>query len=184
MILEMFGKLFFKYTKWEKKGDFPKHDKCIVIIAPHTSMSDFFIGKLFYASEKIKPKFIIKKEMFVFPFGYLLKAAGGIPIDRKKGVSVIDQMAEQFKNHDKFVLNITPEGTRKKTKNWKRGFYKIAEKTKVPLLVGYIDYEKKNIGIIKEFKPTGDVKRDMIEIKKLYKGVKGKNPENFTNDYE
>ena len=150
----MIGYLFFKLTKWKKTGYFPDYKKCIVVVAPHTSFIDFYIGKFFYDSMKKNPKFFIKKEAFRFPYGFIVKMLGGVPIDRKHGLNIIDIIVEEFKKNEKLVVTITPEGTRKKTKKWKRGFYYIAQKAQVPVLLGYIDYKKKEVGIIKEFKIT------------------------------
>lgn len=180
----MISRFIFKTIGWKENGPFPDLKKVVVIIAPHTSMSDFIIGKLYYSTIKRKPKFIIKKEMFFFPFGYILKALGGIPVDRNKGISIIDQIVEQFEKNDNFIINITPEGTRKAIKRWKKGFYQIAEKANVPIAVGFLDYGKKEIGIKMLLTPSGDYETDIKEIKKQYIGITGKHKENFYLDYE
>lgn len=175
----MISRFILKLFGWKSISTFPDYDKIIVIIAPHTSMMDFVIGKLYYGSVGRKPHFIIKKEMFIFPLGYLLKWAGGIPVDRHNAVSIIDQVVERISISKKIVLNITPEGTRKKVKKWKRGFYEITLKTGLPLAVGMIDYKKKEIGVMTLFKVTGDYQKDIKEIKSYYVGKTGRYPERF-----
>ncbi len=175
----MISKFILKTFGWKEIGAFPDLKKCVVIIAPHTSLMDFVIGKLYYSSIRTKPKFIIKKEFFVFPFGYILKALGGIAVDRKKGVSIIEQIVEEFKNSENLIVNITPEGTRKKVKRWKKGFYQIAEKANLPIAVSCIDYKKKQMGVIAVFYTTGDYNKDIKEIRNYYKGISGKHPEKF-----
>lgn len=121
----------------------------------------------------------MKKEWFFFPLGVIFKAVGGIPVYRGKRNSLVDQMAERFAASQKFNLAITPEGTRKANPHWKKGFYYIALKAQVPILLIGIDYEKKTITATKEIIPSGDIDKDMQEIKLYFKDFKGKKPENF-----
>jgi 1-acyl-sn-glycerol-3-phosphate acyltransferase len=153
--------------------------KCVICVAPHTSNWDFVIGKLFYASIGRIACFLIKKEWFVFPFNLIFGSMGGIPVDRNKKTSVTDQMAEEFARRETFHLAITPEGTRKKTPEWKRGFYFIAQKANVPIMLAYIDYQKKEVGIKKLFYPTGDVDADIDAIRSCYNGITACHPANF-----
>ena len=95
--------------------------KCVICVAPHTSNWDFIIGKLFYTSIGCDASFLIKKEWFFFPFNLLFNWLGGVPIDRGKQTSVTDQMAERFRASERFQLAITPEGTRKRVEEWKKG---------------------------------------------------------------
>lgn len=154
--------------------------KCVICVAPHTSNWDFVLGKLFYTSIGCTASFLIKKEWFVFPFSYLFKALGGVPIDRSKRTSVTEQMVAQFQSRTRFQLAITPEGTRKAVQEWKKGFYYIALSAEVPIVLGYLDYGKKEVGFKTIFYPTGDADKDIAAIQEHYKGIKGRNPHNFT----
>lgn len=172
----------FIYTKvlgWKAVVNVPNYDKCIVCAAPHTSNLDLIIGKLFYGSTGRKTSFMMKKEWFFFPLGLFFKAAGGIPVDRGRKTSLVDQMVSAFKEREKFHLAITPEGTRKANPNWKKGFYYIALKAQVPIVLIGIDYEKKTITAGKAVFPSGNIEQDLKEIKLYYKDFKGKHPENF-----
>jgi len=165
---------------WKLVGEFePQMRKCIFIQAPHTSMWDFLWGRLGLWQLGVNVKFLIKKEMFFFPFGHILKALGGIPIDRKKGNNVIDQIVDRFNKSDKFSLVITPEGTRKYTEHWKKGFYHISLKANVPVYISYLDYEKKEGSPGKIFHLTGNFEKDIAEIQEFYKDKVAKFPENF-----
>ena len=104
---------------------------------------------------------------------------GGVPVDRDKRTSVTDQMVEEFAKRDSFHLGITPEGTRKKVTEWKKGFYFIALKANVPIVLAYLDYGKKEAGVKAIFYPTGDFEKDIETIRSYYKGVQGRNAENF-----
>ena len=91
-----------------------------------------------------------------------------------------DSMAESAKASETFHLCITPEGTRSKNPDWKKGFYFIALKANLPILLYGVDYEKRHIQCTKTIIPTGNLEDDMREIKLYFKDFKGKYPENFT----
>ena len=116
--------------------------KCVVCVAPHTSNWDFIVGKLFYTSLGYTAGFLIKKEWFFFPFNLIFKSMGGVPVDRGKRTSVTEQVAQMFNEREWFQIAITPEGTRKRVKEWKKGFYFIAQKAQVPIMVAYFDSAK------------------------------------------
>ncbi len=175
----IYGFIYYRLLGWKTNVTVPQYDKCIVCAAPHTSNLDLFIGKLFYGAIGRKTSFMMKKEWFFFPLGLLFKAVGGIPVDRSKKTSLVDQMAETFAKRSHFHLAITPEGTRKANKNWKKGFYYIAQKAGVPIVLIGIDYTTKTISATKSIVPSGDIEKDMQEIKLYYKDFKGKHPENF-----
>lgn len=153
--------------------------KCVICVAPHTSNLDFIIGKLFYCAIGRKAKFLIKKEWFVFPLNIIFKSMGGIPIDRGKSSSTTAQLSREFANRETFHLAITPEGTRKQAKEWKKGFYYIALNAHAPIQVAYLDYGKKEVGIKATFYPTGDTDADIAVVRSMYHGVKGYHEDNF-----
>ncbi|MFT5582369.1 MAG: 1-acyl-sn-glycerol-3-phosphate acyltransferase [Lentimonas sp.] len=152
--------------------------KCVVVMGPHTSNWDFIIGRMTFSYYGVNAKFLIKKELFFFPMGLILKAMGGIPVDRKKGSNVTDQAVSIFSNSEDIYMVFTPEGTRSYNPNWKRGFYHIAKRANVPIYIGYIDYKKKIGGFASLFEPTGDIKKDILAIKKVLSQYQGKVPEN------
>ncbi|MDR2145769.1 MAG: 1-acyl-sn-glycerol-3-phosphate acyltransferase, partial [Tannerella sp.] len=121
----------------------------------------------------------MKKEWFFFPFNLIFKSMGGIPIDRSKSSSVTEQIAEEFAKHDVFHVAIAPEGTRKQVNNWKKGFYYIALKACVPIQVAYIDYGKKEMGILAAVMPTGNTDEEIAAIRAMYEGIKGYHRKNF-----
>ncbi|MDR3250934.1 MAG: 1-acyl-sn-glycerol-3-phosphate acyltransferase [Tannerella sp.] len=153
--------------------------KCVICVAPHTSNTDFLLGKLFYNAIGRKAKFLMKKEWFFFPLSILLKSMGGIPVNRGRSSSTTEQLAEEFARHDCFHLAVTPEGTRKKAAGWKSGFYYIALKAGVPIQTAYIDYGKKEIGINATFYPTGNADEDILTIRSMYENVRGRFTKNF-----
>ncbi len=164
---------------WKIKNDIELPDRCVICIAPHTSNWDFVWGNFFNKAMQAKSHFFMKKEWFRFPLGPIMRALGGIPVDRSRKTSLTDQIAQEFACHEKFQIGITPEGTRKYNPDWKRGFYYIACKAGVPIVLAAIDYQKKELGYKKIFHPSGDYDADIVEIKDFYKNVKGKYPELF-----
>lgn len=153
--------------------------KCVICVAPHTSNWDFVIGKLFYTALGRNASFLIKKEWFFFPFNLFFSWLGGVPVDRHKRTSVTDQMVEVFNKRKIFQLAVTPEGTRKKVEEWKKGFYFIAEKAQVPIMIAYFDYAKKEVGVKGLFYTTGNVDKDIYTIREYYRDVTACHPENF-----
>jgi len=109
-----------------------------------------------------------KHTLFPFPFGWLMKWLGGIPIDREASHNVVNATVRQYRENDELIVLIPPEGTRAKVDRWKTGFYHIAKNAKVPILLGYVDSENKVAGFADFFTPTGDLDKDMIEIRRFY----------------
>jgi 1-acyl-sn-glycerol-3-phosphate acyltransferase len=126
-----------------------------------------------------KPNVLMKKSWFVFPFNIILKALGGVPVDRTKHSSLTEQLSEEFRQRSHFQLAIAPEGTRKKNPHWKSGFYYIAREAHVPITLAYLDYAQKIVGVLENFLPTGNVESDMERIKQMYKNIVGKKPAQF-----
>lgn len=169
----------FNALGWNSSVNGELSSKCVICVAPHTSNWDFIIGMLFYKSIGGKPHFLMKKSWFFFPLKYILRAIGGIPVNRKRKNSLTEQMADEFEKREHFQLAIAPEGTRKKNSVWKSGFYYIAWNAHVPITLAYLDYKKKVIGIIDNFIPSGDVTGDIDKIKQFYKNIQGKHPAQF-----
>lgn len=154
--------------------------KFIICLAPHTSNWDFVIGRLFAGAEGITSNFLMKREWFRGPLGPFFRRMGGIPVWRSKHTSMTDNLAETARASETFHLCITPEGTRSLNPEWKKGFYYIALKAGMPILLYGVDYKRHLIQCTRTIMPTGDIDRDMREIKLYFKDFTGKNPEKFT----
>lgn len=170
------------YKRWGWTVDVTENhpDKFIICLAPHTSNWDFVLGQLYIGAKGMKSNFLMKKEWFFWPLGTVFRALGGIPVYRQKHTSMTDSMAETAKAAKVFHLCITPEGTRSPNPDWKKGFYFIALKANLPILLYGIDYERRHIQCTKTIIPNGDLEGQMREIKLYYKDFKGRYPENFT----
>ena len=168
---------------WKIRLEGEEVPKCVICVAPHTSNLDLTMGKLFYSAIGKKAQFLIKKEWFVFPLNFIFKSMGGIPINRSRKSSLTEQLAKEFAKRDFFHLAVAPEGTRKKIREWKSGFYYIALKARVPIQIGFIDYLKKEVGIKCTFYPTGNANADILAIRAMYEGVRGYHRKNFSGLY-
>lgn len=172
----------FQILGWQFAGDMPPHiKKAVLLIAPHTSNWDGVYGLLFCFLKRLPIKFAIKKEAMLFPLGPIFKWMGAVPIDRKSGYkthtnSVVQHMITMLRQHDALMLVIAPEGTRSRVKRWRRGFYHIASQAGVPIVLGYIDYAKKHIGVGPVIHPTGHFDSDLQRIQAFYKDKAGKYP--------
>ncbi len=152
----------------------PDVKKSVIIMAPHTSIIDFFIGLMVIRHLKLKMAMAMKKEFFVFPIKGLLLKIGCVPVDRKHALHFADFAANLIKSREEVVFIICPEGTRALVQKWKRGFYQIAQKAEVPICLSNIDFRSRTAGIGKIFYPTGDYEKDLEEIERYYYGMRGR----------
>ena len=164
---------------WEIKGDFPDIKKSIIIFAPHTAHIDALYGKLGITEIGIKYKFLSKKELFFFPMNLVMKKFGSIAVRGVKNQNAIYQVAEILNNSDELHIVISPEGWIKKVSDWNKGFYYIALKAKVPIIVASLDYKKKEMGIKGVIYDLKDYDSVESQINTWYKDVSGKCPEQF-----
>lgn len=172
--------LLFKHCGWTLNVTVNHPAKFIIALAPHTSNWDFVIGQLYMRSQDMKINFLMKKEWFWWPLGVFFRRVGGIPVYRSKHVHMTDSLAREAEQRQSFKLCITPEGTRSANPDWKLGFYYIAQKAHIPILLYGLDYERKLIQCTESIMPTGDVDNEMRKIKLYFKDFKGKYPEKFT----
>lgn len=170
----------YKYLGWTSEVTEAHPDKYIICLAPHTSNLDFLYGQLYNGAHGLHSNFLMKKEWFFWPLGPIFRAMGGIPVYRQKHTSMTDSMADTARKAKTFHLCVTPEGTRSRVEEWKKGFYFIALKAEIPILLYGLDYKKKHIQCTKTIIPSGNLEKDMHDIKLYFKDFVGKIPENFT----
>lgn len=170
--------IYHKILGWKIIGNFSAETikKCVVIVAPHTSWHDFYIGLLIRKIVNLKISFLGKKELFKWPLGWYFKRVGGIALDRTPGQNKVEAIAELFQKRNELRLAIAPEGTRKKVKDWKTGFYHIAKAAEVPIIMVTFDFGKKQNKISKPFYPTDNIEKDLEYMYDFFKEVKGKVP--------
>ncbi|TPE45777.1 1-acyl-sn-glycerol-3-phosphate acyltransferase [Pontibacter mangrovi] len=179
MIGKFISKLIFKAAGWKLNGNLaPQDRRSVMVAAPHTSNWDFIFARAAFYLMDAPIRYTIKKEFMKFPFGPILKKIGAIPIDRSKNTRMVDAMVRIFEETPGDIcVMVTPEGTRKYQPRWRRGFYYVALGANVPIVLGYLDYSKKEAGIGPTIIPSGDIEADMEKIMAFYRTKKGKYPE-------
>lgn len=164
---------------WTLEGAKPTHSRYVLIAAPHTSNWDFPLMLLFAAAFGIKISWMGKNSLFWPPFGWFLRATGGMPIVRDRSNSVVDAMVETFSRHPELVLVIPTEGTRARVEYWKSGFYHIAKKAGVPIVPSFLDFGKKRGGFGPALELSGEVSQDMQYFRDFYGPMEGRFPDQF-----
>lgn len=174
-------KSFYKLFGWKVQGQKPEVKKYVIIVAPHTSNWDFFVGWGARNVIGFYPNFLAKRELFKIPLvGWFLSSIGGVPVDRKnkrKSTQLVQQVVDLYKEREEFIMTITPEGTRSYSPKWKTGFYRIAVEAGVPIVKIGFDYATKTVFVDEPFYPSGDMDKEMEEIKDYFRQFRGKNPE-------
>ena len=179
--MKYFARFLMWLGGWSFKGELPEEKKAVIISVPHTSNWDFVWGELAFLSQNSPAYILMKKEFFFFPLGAILRALRVIPVDRgNRDSQLVDHMVEEFKKRDSMYLCITPEGSRKKRKKWKKGFLVIAKAAGVPVYLGRIDYKGKFCDVGPLFWPTDDIDADLEYIMRTYKDANPRFPENFS----
>ncbi len=172
------AKLILALIGWRIIGNVPDFPKLVMIGGPHTSNWDFPMAMLLFFALGIRVSWMGKHTFVNGRFGFIWRWMGGVGIDRRAAHGVVEQMVDAFKNRDKFILAVAPEGTRKKVKQWKTGFYHIAQGANVPIFPIVIDYGRKKLQLHPVFVPSGELAVDLPQLQACYAAVLGKRPEN------
>lgn len=167
--------LVLRIAGWKIRGQPPQSRKFVIIAYPHTSNWDFPIGLSVCIIARINVYWLGKDSLFKGPAGPIMKWLGGIPVDRSEAQNFVQQAIDAFDQSDEMVIGVAPEGTRSRVEKWKTGFYHIAAGAKVPIVPGYLDYDKKEAGFLESFVPGGDIDKDILAIKAAYGTIQGKN---------
>lgn len=177
-MIKTIATIVLKIIGWQISFSLPPRHKYVLIGAPHTSNWDFPLALLGMWACGLRFNWVGKHTLFKGPLGPIMRAIGGIPVDRLGSIGFLKKVIGIFASRDQFVMAIAPEGTRSLTKQWKEGFYRIALAAGVPIALAYIDYPRKRIGIDRMFEPSGDIDEDFMILEEYYHDKIGKRPEN------
>lgn len=174
-----FFKFWFDLFGWKVVGDKPKDlKKYVIIVAPHTSNYDFFVGLAAKHIIDLHSHFLGKDSLFKIPLvGWFMRQIGGYPVDRSKNNNLVDQVVGFYQKHDEFVIALTPEGTRSYAPKWRTGFYHIAQNANVPIMMVGFDYSRKIVEFREPYFVSGDKEKDIEEMKAYFRNFKGKHLE-------
>ncbi|HUQ19322.1 MAG TPA: lysophospholipid acyltransferase family protein [Gemmatimonadaceae bacterium] len=173
------GRVSYTIAGWKIIGNLPDIPKFVLIVAPHTSNWDFFVGVGALFGLGLRVSFLGKDSIFVPPFAQILRWLGGIPVDRSISRDRVAEMVDAFNSHDRLILGLTPEGTRTRVQEWRTGFYHVAVGAKVPIVPVAFDYGKKALIIDEPFYPTGNATAEIATLRAWFANVTPKRPENF-----
>jgi 1-acyl-sn-glycerol-3-phosphate acyltransferase len=164
---------------WRFVGQKPEDAKFVLLGAPHTTNWDFILTLALIGQFDLPLRFFVKDSVFKGPWGSWMKSLGATPIDRSRRVNVVERTIAAFQEHDRIVIGILPEGTRKRTEHWKSGFYHIAYGAGVPVVLAKVDGAKKSVELGPRLMLTGDRRADMAKIAAYYEGVVAIYPDCF-----
>ena len=170
------GRIYLFFARWDIEGEVPPVTQAVFIAAPHTSNWDMPNMIACSFAFRLKPSWVGKRALFRWPWGWLMRWLGGVPVDRSGNRNSVQLIADLFKQHEKFFLGVAPSGTRGFTEHWKSGFYHIAREAGVPIMCGFLDYGRKVGGIGPSIVPSGNVHDDMDCIREFYENIQGRHP--------
>jgi len=170
------ARLYLWIFRWDTEGPDPDCPKAVFVAAPHTSNWDMPNMIACAWAYRMKPSWAGKRALFKWPWGWLMRWFGGVPVDRSGNRNTVQAIADLFASSEKLYLGVAPAGTRSYTDHWKSGFYHIAKTAGVPILCGYLDYGRRLGGLGLQFIPSGDIRADMDRIRAFYADMQGKRP--------
>lgn len=169
-----FGRAILRLGGWRLEGEFPDLKHMVIIAAPHSSAWDAVWGIAAMLALGVRITFMAKAELFRGPVGWLLRRIGGVPVDRGRAHGAVEQAVAMLKDGRPVWFLLAPEGTRRKVKDWKSGFWHIARNAGVPVLCAHFHYPEKRMGLGPLMSPTQDANADMAAIREHYRPFMGK----------
>jgi 1-acyl-sn-glycerol-3-phosphate acyltransferase len=149
----------------------------VLVAAPHTSNWDGLIIVVAAFAFDLRLAWIAKRELFRGPVGWFLTWMGGIPVQRAAAHDAARDAVRALLRRERLPLAIPPEGTRQRTDHWKMGFYLIARAARVPIVLGFVDYRRRVVGLGPALTPSGNVAADMALMRDFYQSVTAKYPQ-------
>jgi 1-acyl-sn-glycerol-3-phosphate acyltransferase len=173
------ARLLLGLAGWRVEGELPACPKFVVIVAPHTSNWDFFLGILGMFVTGVRASWLGKHTIFRFPLTPVLRWLGGEPIDRSAAHGTVGIAIEHFRTRQQWVLGLSPEGTRRRVDRWKTGFYRIAVGAGVPIVPVTMDYRRRVLGIGSPVTPGPNEAVEVAKLHALFRKEMAKSPEKF-----
>jgi 1-acyl-sn-glycerol-3-phosphate acyltransferase len=177
------GRLLLSLLRWQIRGKVHNAPKFVMILGPHTSIWDFYIGLAGMLAVGLHSSWLIASAYTWWPLGFFLRRLGGVPIYRDRSHNLVSQIVASFNKNEKMMVTLFPEGTRQKVERWKTGFWYIASQANIPIQLVSFDYEKRVTQCGPVIEPTDNIEADMKEIQEFYRNVKARHPEKFGGEY-
>lgn len=173
------GALVLRVMGWRFEGEVPDLPKVVTVVAPHTSNWDFVVGLAADLALDLRVRFIGKDTLFKPPLGWLMRWAGGIPVNRAAPEGVIEASAQSFRDEAQLFLAIAPEGTRRRVERWKTGFWRIARAAGVPVWTVALDWGRRVVRLDPTFLTSTDLEADLVAIQARFSPEMARRPENY-----
>ncbi len=196
-ILGPIGRFLLKLVNWDIVGNLPDKKRIIIASAPHSSTFDSIYAYIVCLATDLKFYFLGSVSMFtriVLPLPFkknpdklgiphplgriqnkILLEFGGIPVWRAKSTGVTQQVIDQLKSKDKFILYLTVEGEMKTNQTIKTGFHYIGKALDAVVVPTKIDYKNRCFELMDELKLTDSVDTDKDALMERYHLVQGRN---------
>lgn len=177
MIRRSIGRAVLWSTRWRIEGDPPATAKFVLIAAPHTSNWDLLYLLAMSFVTGVRVSWLGKESLFWGPAGPVLRALGGVPVQRDRRSGLVTSLVAEFAAADRLVVVVPPEGTRSRTDHWRTGFYRVACAAEVPIVCSYLDYPRRVGGFGPVIEPSGDIETDFPQFEEFYADKRGKYPD-------
>jgi 1-acyl-sn-glycerol-3-phosphate acyltransferase len=177
VISRTIGRWMLSLMRWDVTGAIPDRSKLVIIVAPHTSNWDFVVGIAAKLALGLDVRWLGKDTLFAGPLGAVMRALGGLPVDRSSSHDVVSQMVDRFAGADRLIVGIAPEGTRKRVERWRTGFYHIAHGAGVPIVPVAFNFGEREVQIGEPFATSGDAEKDVAALQQRFVGVRGRTRE-------
>ena len=172
-----FARMLLKLFGWRVVNEMFPVPKAVLVGGPHTSNWDGFVTMTAMFAVGLDARIMVKDSAFVGPLGWLLRWVGCVPINRASAQRVVEQSVDLYRQHQKLVFIISPEGTRNNADSWKTGFYRIALAAQVPIVAATADYRKKEVCFAALLHPTGNLEQDLAQLYQIYRPVTARHPQ-------
>ena len=176
MLQKVCAFIFYKVCGWRIIGEPPTDKKYLFVVVPHTSNWDFVYGWLAANALKLDVKIFAKDVFFVWPLNYLCALLGVLPVNRRGSNNLVDSIALMFEQHESLGAVITPEGTRSYRPVLKSGYYHLAKKANVPIVLAGPDFKDKTFTILPSREPLETFEEDEAEVIEFTRELLGKHP--------
>jgi 1-acyl-sn-glycerol-3-phosphate acyltransferase len=178
MIRQRLARTVVKAMRYQMVGEVPQTG--ILVGAPHTSNWDFITMLLVMWHDGAHPRVLVKKQLFKGPLGWVLKAFGGVPLDRDNAGTVVRELVEEAGTGEPFRLILAAEGTRSRGEYWKSGFLRLSKETGLPITLAFFDPPTRTMGFGPSFHASGDATADMDIVRAFFADKHGIRPRNAT----